>query len=156
MCPGFKSLSRYILSPDGFMKQALALLAFLTVAVLTACLGGEESGSAGPATVTSSVTSSQFTPPANGILTPEQAKLYSNSSIALLLLSQQWIDRLEKAPDTQEKILILGVFEKARDQVCRKVGLSGIKEYEWISSVALLDPKNLEVATKAGIHFVSK
>ncbi|HSQ43305.1 MAG TPA: hypothetical protein VLM37_13575 [Fibrobacteraceae bacterium] len=98
---------------------------------------------------------SDFIPPSDGLLTPEIAKKYVEASAALLLLTDQWVDRLEKTNDNQEKMLILSGFESARNQLCRKIGLSGSRELDWISSEALKNPKNQEVAEKAGIGLAS-
>jgi hypothetical protein len=39
----------------------------------------------------------------------------------------------------------------ARDQLCARVGLAGIAEYNWITTVALPDPKNKATFEAAGL-----
>jgi len=134
------------------MKQAYQTFAILAVALLFACGKEDTSQQVAPVQGTSVTQESQFSPPSDGLLTEERAKLYSNASTALLLLSQQWVDRMDKSTEAQEKILILSGFEKARDQVCRKVGLAGIQEYNWISEVAVKNAANKAVLEKAGIQ----
>ena len=141
---------------DGPMKQVRIFLAFSVSMMLSACLGEDSSKSAQQGTSDKVAAQVEFVSPVDGLLSPERAKLYSDASAALLLLSQQWIDRMDKAADAQEKILILGGLEKARDQVCRKVGLLGVKEYNWISEVALKNPANRAIAEKAGILLSAK
>ena len=138
------------------MKQVFALLAIGATVLFSACKGGDSAQEAAPVVVAKASSATSFTPPANGLLTPEKAKAYVDASAALLLLSQQWTDRLDNAKDGQEKILILGGFEAARNQVLNKVGLAGTKEFNWISNVALKNPANNAAALKAGIQLGSK
>ena len=135
------------------MKQLLLLLAIAATLSLSACLGEDEAPPAAQASAVQGAAPVAFSPPQDGLLSPDKAKLYSDASIALLLLTQQWMDRMDKATDPQERILILGGFDKARDQVCRKIGLAGIPEFNWISEDALKNPANRLTAEKAGIQF---
>lgn len=128
------------------------LLLAITATILFGCLGQEETQVATPTTAQVQA-QAEFVPPSDGLLSPEKAKLYSDASTALLLLTQQWIERMEASNDAQEKILILNGYDKARDQVCRKIGLAGVKEFIWISEEALKNPANRLTAEKAGIQF---
>ncbi len=92
----------------------------------------------------------QFKVPANSDIDAIKARQYADASVALLLLGQQWSLRIEKATD-QDKIQILQAYDKARDQVCAKVGLAGIVEYNWINTVAMKNENNQETFAKAGI-----
>lgn len=96
-----------------------------------------------------------FSPPQNGLISPETASKYVESSTALFLLARQWIERMDKTTDAQERILILGGFEAARDQVVRKIGLSGINEFNWISEVGLKNPENKKILEAAGLQLGS-
>lgn len=135
------------------MKQTIALLAIATATLFFGCLGQEEAQVSTPTTSSQVTGTGEFVSPPDGLLSPEKAKLYADASVALLLLSQQWIERMESTNEAQEKILILNGFDKARDQVCRKVGLAGVKEFNWISEEALKNPANRLTAEKAGIQF---
>lgn len=66
------------------------------------------------------------------------------------MLGEEWSLKIERAQG-EEKILILKNYEKAKDQVCIRVGLLGMDEYNWITNVALKDSNNSEVFSKAGI-----
>jgi hypothetical protein len=46
----------------------------------------------------------------------------------------------------------LNAYNVARDQLCARVGLAGIAEYNWITSVALPDPQNTAVFEAAGLR----
>ncbi|MCF0222993.1 MAG: hypothetical protein HUK20_01870 [Fibrobacter sp.] len=93
----------------------------------------------------------QFKAPDNSVVSPEKAKLYVKASAALVELGVRWSERIDKAPDT-EKIQILNAYNVARDQLCARVGLAGIAEYNWITSVALSDPKNKAAFESAGLR----
>lgn len=97
-----------------------------------------------------------FSPPQSTTLSPVKAKLYVECSTAMLLLAEQWVERLQGQTPTQEKVLILNGYEKARDQVCRKIGLAGLEEYNWITDKAFPDPANKAVLEKAGIQVYTK
>lgn len=92
----------------------------------------------------------KFTVPTNTNIEALKARQYADASVALVLLGQQWSLRIDKASD-QEKIKILSAYEKARDQVCAKVGLAGIAEYNWITTVAMNNDDNQDIFAKVGI-----
>ncbi len=91
-----------------------------------------------------------FTAPASSAITVEKAKLYVKASAGLLELGVRWSERIDKASDA-DKIQILNAYNVARDQLCARVGLAGIAEYNWIASVALPDPKNKATFENAGL-----
>ena len=91
-----------------------------------------------------------FTAPATSEITAEKAKYYVKASAALVELGVRWSERIDKANDT-EKVQILNAYNVARDQVCARIGLAGIAEYNWITSVALPDPKNKATFEAAGL-----
>jgi hypothetical protein len=66
-------------------------------------------------------------------------------------LGVRWSERIDKANDT-EKIQILNAYNVARDQLCARVGLAGIAEYNWITAVAVPDPKNKATFEAAGMR----
>ena len=91
-----------------------------------------------------------FTAPASSEITAEKARYYVKASAALVELGVRWSERIDKANDT-EKVQILNAYNVARDQVCARIGLAGIAEYNWITSVALPDPKNKATFEAAGL-----
>lgn len=96
-------------------------------------------------------TSKDFKVPENSAgVSSEKAKLYAKASQALVELGAQWSERIEKAAD-QDKVEILEAYSMAREEVCSKIGLSGLAEYNWLDSVALKDPANAEVFAEAGV-----
>ena len=92
----------------------------------------------------------EFTAPASSEITAEKAKLYAKASAALVELGVRWSEKIDNASDT-EKIQILNAYNVARDQLCARVGLAGIAEYNWITTVALPDPKNKATFEAAGL-----
>ncbi len=92
----------------------------------------------------------EFTTPASSEITAEKAKLYAKASAALVELGVRWSEKIDNASDT-EKIQILNAYNVARDQLCARVGLAGIAEYNWITTVALPDPKNKTTFEAAGL-----
>ncbi len=92
-----------------------------------------------------------FTAPANSSITVEKAKVYAKTSAALVELGFRWSERIDKAADA-EKVQILNAYNVARDQLCARAGLAGVAEYNWITSVALPDPKNKAVFESVGIR----
>lgn len=91
-----------------------------------------------------------FTAPATSEINVEKARLYAKASAGLVELGFRWSERIEKASDS-EKIQILNAYNVARDQLCARVGLAGIAEYNWITDVALPDPKNKANFETAGV-----
>lgn len=92
----------------------------------------------------------EFTAPAKPVVTPEQAKRYAKASAALIELGVKWTNRIDKAQDG-EKVQILNAYNVARDQLCARIGLAGIAEYNWITAVALPDPQNKATFQAAGV-----
>jgi len=91
-----------------------------------------------------------FTAPSSSVITAEKARYYVKASAALVELGVRWSERIDKANDT-EKIQILNAYNVARDQLCARVGLAGIAEYNWITTVAVPDPKNKATFDAAGL-----
>ena len=91
-----------------------------------------------------------FTAPAEPVVTQDQANKYVKASAALVELGVRWSERIDNANET-EKIQILNAYNVARDQLCARVGLAGIAEYNWITKVALPDPKNKATFESAGL-----
>lgn len=97
------------------------------------------------------LSSEEFKPPAaNIVITVDKAKKYASASEGLLILGEQWSEKIEKAPD-QEKIEILKSYTKAQEQVCLRVGLAGMAEYNWLDSVAIKNSANAKVFEEAGV-----
>ena len=93
-----------------------------------------------------------FTAPSSSVISSEKAKLYVKASAALVELGVRWSERIDKAANDTEKIQILNAYNVARDQLCARVGLAGIAEYNWITTVALPDPKNKATFEAAGMR----
>ncbi len=98
------------------------------------------------------VAPTEFKAPQNAAATisAEKAKQYVNASEALVLLGAEWSEKIEKASD-QNKIEILNAYAAARDEACKRIGLSGFAEYNWIDSVAVKNPVNAKVFETAGV-----
>ena len=88
--------------------------------------------------------------PQNSSINENKAKQYVNASAALILLGEEWSEKIEKAKG-EERLIILKNYEKARDQVCSRIGLAGLAEYNWITNVAVKDSSNADVFAKAGL-----
>lgn len=93
----------------------------------------------------------KFTPPTTTSIDEKKAKQYLNASAALLMLGEEWSSKIEQAK-SDEKSAILQNYEKAREQVCLRIGLSGLAEYNWITNVASKDSSNSEVFKAVGIR----
>jgi hypothetical protein len=96
------------------------------------------------------ITVPKFTAPQSSAINANKAKQYVNASAALLLLGEEWSEKIEKAQG-EEKVIILENYEKAREQVCSRVGLAGIAEYNWITNVAVKDSSNADAFSAAGL-----
>lgn len=92
----------------------------------------------------------QFTAPSSSVVTLDKAKMYVKASAALVELGVTWSEKIDKANDT-EKIQMLNAYNVARDQLCGRIGLAGIAEYNWMTAVAVPDPKNKAVFEEAGL-----
>jgi len=91
-----------------------------------------------------------FNAPANSTISTEKAKFYAKASAGLVELGFNWSKRIDEANDA-DKVLILNAYNVARDQLCARVGLAGIAEFNWITTVALPDPKNKATFESVGI-----
>ena len=91
-----------------------------------------------------------FNAPESPFITEDKAKMYVKASAALLELGVSWTDRIEKAQDN-EKVQILNAYNVARDQLCARVGLAGIAEYNWLTEVALKSEDNKATFEAAGM-----
>ena len=69
----------------------------------------------------------------------------------MVLIGAKWSEEIEKATD-QEKLKILNAYNLAREQVCAKVGLAGLAEYQWLAEVATKNPQNEAVLKEAGFR----
>lgn len=91
-----------------------------------------------------------FTAPSSPEISAEKAKFYAKASAGLVELGFNWSRRIDEANES-EKVLILNAYNVARDQLCARVGLAGIAEFNWITSVALPNPKNKAVFESVGV-----
>lgn len=91
-----------------------------------------------------------FTAPASSVIDAEKAKYYAKASAGLMELGFRWSERIDKAGEA-DKVQILNAYNVARDQLCARVGLAGIAEFNWITNVALPDPKNKAVFESIGL-----
>ena len=69
-----------------------------------------------------------FTAPAEPVVTQDQANKYVKASAALVELGVSWSKKIEEAKEG-EKVQILDAYNVARDQLCARIGLKGIAEY---------------------------
>lgn len=93
----------------------------------------------------------KFTAPASPVIDESKAKKYVKASASLIEMGVEWSEKIEKAEDS-EKVQILNAYNVARDQLCARIGLAGIAEYNWITSVALPDSQNKAVFEAAGLR----
>lgn len=91
----------------------------------------------------------EFKAPDSSVINSDRAKRYAKASAALVELGVRWSERIDAAKGN-EKIQILNAYNIARDQLCARVGLAGIAEFNWITSVALPDPQNKKVFEAVG------
>lgn len=139
------------------LKVALLMIAsFLVSPLFVACDSAEENVpeinqlQAPKPKAVPIVTVEQFTAPSSSVVTVEKAKLYVKASAALVELGVTWSEKIDKANDV-EKIQILNAYNVARDQLCARIGLAGIAEYNWMTATAVPDPKNKAVFEEAGL-----
>ena len=100
--------------------------------------------------VTAPITVPNFVTPQNSSSNENKAKQNVHASAALIPLGEEWSEKIEKAKG-EERLIILKNYEKARDQVCSRIGLAGLAEYNWITNVAVKDSSNADVFAKAGL-----
>jgi hypothetical protein len=93
----------------------------------------------------------EFQSPSSPVIDETKAKQYVKASAALVELGVTWSEKIDKAEDS-EKVQILNAYNVARDQLCARVGLAGIAEYNWITAVALPNPQNEAVFEAAGLR----
>lgn len=91
-----------------------------------------------------------FTAPASPEINAEKAKFYAKASAGLMELGFRWSERIDKANES-DKVQILNAYNVARDQLCARIGLAGIAEFNWITNVALPHPKNKAVFESVGV-----
>ena len=91
-----------------------------------------------------------FVAPAERVITQDQAHKYVKASAALVELGVSWSKKIEEAKEG-EKVQILDAYNVARDQLCARIGLAGIAEYNWITEVALPNPRNIPFFEAAGL-----
>ena len=132
------------------------IASFFVAATVTACDSEEQSVPEMSQVQTSTPKSvpivkvDAFTAPTSSEITADKARIYVKASAALVELGVRWSERIDNANET-EKIQILNAYNVARDQLCARVGLAGIAEYNWITKVALPDPKNKAHFEAAGL-----
>jgi len=98
---------------------------------------------------------SPFSPPADGLLKPAQAKSFLLAHQALVKVNEIFLDRLETAgPEARKEIL--SSLERARDKAARKYGLNGYAEYRWILEEAPRHPENAALLRQAGVGVVGR
>jgi hypothetical protein len=139
------------------MSKRILVISILAIAsFFVACSQGDEATpdmtqqqAAAPKSVPI-VTVDQFTAPSSPVITEDQAKRYAKASAALVELGVKWSEKIDNAADG-EKVQILNAYNVARDQLCARVGLAGIAEYNWITTVALPEAKNKAVFEAAGV-----
>lgn len=144
------------------MKRALKIMVLAIVSSFFIACGSEDelkpqmpsvSKTSKTAAVKKAGAAEKFkAPEATAKIEVEKARQYVNASAALLLLGEQWSGRIEKASD-EEKAIILSEYANAQNQVCSRVGLLGMDEYNWLDTIALKNTANAEVFRQAGVKF---
>ena len=137
-------------------KKILAILVLATASFFVACNQEEK---VTPEIIQAKVAAEksapivkvdEFVAPENTVITLDKAKQYVKASAALVELGVTWSEKIDKADDS-EKVQILNAYNVARDQLCARVGLAGIAEYNWITAVALPNPQNIPTFEAAGL-----
>jgi len=138
-------------------KKILAILILATASFFVACNQEEK---VTPEVIQAKVAAEKSAPivkvdefqsPSSPVIDSTKAKQYVKASAALVELGVTWSEKIDKAEDS-EKVQILNAYNVARDQLCARVGLAGIAEYNWITAVALPNPQNEAVFEAAGLR----
>ena len=138
-------------------KKILAILILATVSFFVACNQEEK---VTPEVIQAKVAAEKSAPivkvdefqsPSSPVIDSTKAKEYVKASAALVELGVTWSEKIDKAEDS-EKVQILNAYNVARDQLCARVGLAGIAEFNWITKVALPNPQNEAVFKAAGLR----
>jgi hypothetical protein len=138
-------------------KKILAILVLATASFFVACNQEEK---VTPEVIQAKVAAEkaapivkvdQFQSPSSPVIDSTKAKQYVKASAALVELGVTWSEKIDKAEDS-EKVQILNAYNVARDQLCARVGLAGIAEFNWITKVALPNPQNAAVFEAAGLR----
>ena len=138
-------------------KKILAILILATASFFVACNQEEK---VTPEVIQAKVAAEKSAPivkvdefqsPSSPVIDETKAKQYVKASAALVELGVTWSEKIDKAEDS-EKVQILNAYNVARDQLCARVGLAGIAEYNWITAVALPNPQNEAVFEAAGLR----
>lgn len=138
-------------------KKILAILVLATASFFVACNQEEK---VTPEVIQAKVAAEKSAPivkvdefqsPSSPVIDETKAKQYVKASAALVELGVTWSEKIDKAEDS-EKVQILNAYNVARDQLCARVGLAGIAEFNWITKVALPNPQNEAVFKAAGLR----
>ncbi len=138
-------------------KKILAILILATASFFVACNQEEK---VTPEVIQAKVAAEKSAPivkvdefqsPSSPVIDETKAKQYVKASAALVELGVTWSEKIDKAEDS-EKVQILNAYNVARDQLCARVGLAGIAEFNWITKVALPNPQNEAVFKAAGLR----
>ncbi len=138
-------------------KKILAILVLATASFFVACNQEEK---VTPEVIQAKVAAEKSAPivkvdefqsPSSPVIDSTKAKQYVKASAALVELGVTWSEKIDKAEDS-EKVQILNAYNVARDQLCARVGLAGIAEFNWITAVALPNPQNEAVFESAGLR----
>lgn len=138
-------------------KRILAISILILASFFVACSQdeaeqkAEQKAAAALPRVEAIVKVEQFNVPANPAISEAKAKMYVKTSAALVELGSSWTERIDKAKDN-EKVQILNAYNVARDQLCARVGLAGIAEYNWITEVALHAEVNKATFESVGLR----
>ena len=138
-------------------KKILAILILATASFFVACNQEEK---VTPEVIQAKVAAEKSAPivkvdefqsPSSPVIDSTKAKQYVKASAALVELGVTWSEKIDKAEDS-EKVQILNAYNVARYQLCARVGLAGIAEFNWITKVALPNPQNEAVFKAAGLR----
>ena len=88
-----------------------------------------------------------------GVLSTGQLVEVDRSGLVAGYVGQTAIKTSKKIEEAKEgeKVQILDAYNVARDQLCARIGLAGIAEFNWITEVALPNPRIIPFFEAAGL-----
>jgi hypothetical protein len=92
----------------------------------------------------------QFIEPQDLNISYQKARNFNKASEALIIMGLEWSEKMAEVTD-EEKMKMAASYENAQDSLIRKFGIMGKEEFKWIQTVALPEPTNHDVFSKAGI-----
>ena len=93
----------------------------------------------------------QFREPSDLKISYKKARNFNKASEALVIMGQDWAEKMSQIEDKEEKLKMAASYEKAQDDLIRKFGINGKEEFKWLHTKALMEPANKEVFARAGV-----